>query len=198
MKHSHALPLAPRSFESLRSERPPWAERAIGAAAAAVFLAGIVSAGIVESQSGPDGPMLAAPAAAAAPSGGGAVRSVDHVLLPPAGTSTGTQSTGHGGGTKTTGAASGGGLARSVGSIASHPSSTVPGSNPTPPSPPPTTDPPAAHGQDSPPVVTTLPTVPLPDDGVTVGPVTVDTSPSGGATATLTLGIVDPIVVSFP
>jgi len=196
MKHSsHYLPLAPHPIEDLWSARPSWADRAIGAAAAAVFVAGIVSAGLVDS-GGPAAPTLAAPAAAA-PSGGNAVRSVDQIFLPPATSSNGTQGNSHAGGTKAAVGGSIGDVARSVGSAPVPPGSTPPGSNP-PPATPPTADPPAAHGPDAPPVVPALPTLPVPGDGVTVGPVTVDATPADGTSVTVSSGVIAPITVGLP
>src|SRR3954469_9315180 len=63
----------------------PLAERAIGAAAAAVFLAGIISAGIVESGGVPGVPALAAPASAGGTGGSRGSRAfetVEHVKVP--------------------------------------------------------------------------------------------------------------------
>jgi len=189
----------------------PLAERAIGAAAAAVFLAGIVSAGLVESDSGPGGPSLAAPASAAAPANR-AVSPVGQLTLPPVYSPTGGLRTGTSGGTtskagtgtNTARGGSGATLDRSVGLTPLSPSRMDSGS--TSPSPPPT-DPPAT-AQD-----------PTPSLGVAVGPVAVGASPAGagadvagttagdqtsvptssdGVTVDLQTGVTDPITVSFP
>lgn len=189
MKHSHYLPLAPHPIADLWSARPPWSERAIGAAAAAVFLAGIVGAGFVDSQSGPDGPTLAAPAAIAASSGQSSVGSSAQVP-PPATTSSGAPRNG----TRAT-TASSGELGRSI-ALAPQ---TGPREQPRPP-----VTPPAAHSPGTPPVAPTVPnlpsppSLPIPADGVTVGPVTVVTTPDNGASVTIAPGVIAPVTVTFP
>jgi hypothetical protein len=59
--HEHPAWNERRTMKQAPQWIPPWAERAVGAAAAAVFLAGIVSAGLVDSSDGTDAPDVAAP-----------------------------------------------------------------------------------------------------------------------------------------
>jgi hypothetical protein len=61
----------------------PLAERAVGAAAAAVLLAGVVSAGLVDTEGGPGVPALSAPAATDVLQSSGVGRTGDVVLPPP-------------------------------------------------------------------------------------------------------------------
>ena len=203
MKHSHALPLAEHPVTTLWSARPPWADRAIGAAAAAVFLAGVVRAGLVDSEGGPAGPSLAAPAAAAS-SSKGAVRSTNEVLLPSFSSSSGVQrftrvTTRNGGNSVS------GDLARVAGPVppASPSNSAAPTSDTTPPA---SEGPANAPGLPGLPPGLPVPTVPslpaapppIPEEGVTVGPVTADASPTDGATVTVAPGVIAPVTVSFP
>src|SRR5258706_7209594 len=61
----------------------PLSERAVGLAAAAVFVAGVLSAGLLDSGTGSDAPSLAAPASVSLPTGDGTGRSIDQLSLPP-------------------------------------------------------------------------------------------------------------------
>lgn len=183
---------------------PPWAERAVGAAAAAVFLAGVVSTGLVDSEDPTAAPDLAAPAAAGTTTSRTATTElVDSVSLPPViGPSRGERAANRHGGT--------------VSGLASAPELDRAGTTPatTPAGTPAATD----TGSGSPDPVEAQ-SSPTPSVGVAVGPVAVGAStagagasvagtpvgdqssvpdPSSGVTVTIDTGVGAPIQVTLP
>jgi hypothetical protein len=181
----------------------PLAQRAVGAATAAVFLAGIVSAGLVDSEGGPMGPVLAAPSSAATAKIDRG--SVGQVPLPPASAPNRTTRIGTSVGRI---AARGGGTTTADGGAGS--STSPPGSPRSSPSAPPGSNPPAPVPSGS---------HPTPSVGVAVGPISLGASPggvggdiggtpvgdpaaapdqSGGVTVEVDPGMVPPIVIHLP
>src|SRR4051812_21623381 len=140
----------------------PLAERAIGAAAAAVFLAGIISAGIVESGGVPGVPALAAPANVGATNSSHFFQTADHVTLPTASSATVGKRVRNLGPQITARDAA---PAAPGGTTVSQPPSSSPGSTA------PRPNPPGGDVPDS--------TDPTPSVGVAVGPIAVGASPEG-------------------